>query len=90
MRLKAQALRHLPAHQGHDRPTTLLESAVRVAREQQALSLELRAASDLAKLLVADGRRDQARELLAPILARFTEGEAAHDVMQAKTLLNEV
>ncbi len=36
MRLKAQALRHLPAHQGRDSRHALLESAVRIAREQQA------------------------------------------------------
>jgi tetratricopeptide (TPR) repeat protein len=89
MRLKAQALRHLPAHQGQDRPASLLESAVRIAREQQARSLELRAATDLAKLFVADGKRHKVRELLAPILAQFNEGEAARDLVQANTLLNE-
>jgi hypothetical protein len=51
--------------------------------------LELRAATDLAKLFVADGKRDKARELLAPILAQFNEGEAARDLLHAKALLND-
>jgi tetratricopeptide (TPR) repeat protein len=87
MRLKAQALRHLPAHQGRDRPQALLEDAIRTAREQGAKSLELRAAADLAELSVADGKRDKARDLLAPVLAQFREGLTTRDLVHAKALL---
>ena len=48
--------------------------ARRRARQQGARSLELRAAVSLSRLWQADGRDDEARELLAPIYEWFTEG----------------
>jgi len=45
-----------------------------VARRQQAKSLELRAAMNLARLWQRQGRRAEARELLAPVYDWFTEG----------------
>ncbi|MBN1180159.1 MAG: hypothetical protein JXD18_13190, partial [Anaerolineae bacterium] len=64
--------------------------ALEVARDQGARWLELRAAVSLARLWQAQGRRDQARELLAPIYNWFTEGFDAVDLVEAKALLAEL
>ena len=45
-----------------------------VARQQQAKSWELRAAMSMARLWRDQGKRDEARELLAPVYGWFTEG----------------
>jgi predicted ATPase len=50
------------------------ERALAVARAQQAKSWELRAATSMARLWRNQGKRDAARELLAPVYGWFTEG----------------
>jgi predicted ATPase len=52
--------------------------------------LELRAATSLARLLHARERSDEARALLAPLHARFTEGFETRDLVEAKKLLEEL
>ena len=64
--------------------------ALDVARAQQARSLELRAACDLARLWAEQGRRNEARDLLAPVYGWFTEGFDTTDLKEAKALLDEV
>ena len=64
--------------------------AVAIAREQQAKSLELRAATSLARLWGDKGRRAEARELLAPLYGWFTEGFDTADLKEAKVLLEEL
>jgi predicted ATPase len=66
------------------------EHALTVARQQQAKSWELRAAMSLARLWRAQGKRDQARELLAPVYGWFTEGFDTLDLKEAKALLDEL
>jgi predicted ATPase len=66
------------------------EEALRIARLQQAKSLELRAAITLARLWGEQGRRDEARDLLAPVYGWFTEGFDTLDLREAKALLNEL
>src|SRR5262249_8313192 len=66
------------------------ERALVVAREQQAKSWELRAAMSMARLWRDQGKRQQARVLLAPIYGWFTEGFDTLDLKQAKTLLDEL
>ncbi|MBV8451546.1 MAG: AAA family ATPase, partial [Deltaproteobacteria bacterium] len=61
--------------------------ALQVAQGQQARSWELRAATSLARLLIAQNRQDEAKSSLAPILARFTEGFESADLKQAAALL---
>jgi predicted ATPase len=58
-----------------------------VARNQQAKSLELRAALSLSRLWQQQGEQTVARELLAPIYGWFTEGFDTADLQEAKTLL---
>jgi class 3 adenylate cyclase/predicted ATPase len=67
-----------------------LRRAIDVARSQQAKSLELRAATSLARLWADQGKRAQARDLLAPIYGWFTEGLDTADLKDAQALLEEL
>jgi predicted ATPase len=62
--------------------------AIEIARRQDALSLELRAAHDLAQLRADQGDRDEAYGILAPVYSRFTEGFDTPDLKDAKALLD--
>ena len=64
--------------------------ALDIARRQQAKSWELRAAISLARCWRDQGKRVQARGLLAPIYSWFTEGFDTADVKEAKALLDEL
>jgi predicted ATPase len=64
--------------------------ALAVARKQQAKSLELRAAMSMARLWRDQGKRDEARALLAPVYGWFTEGFETLDLTEAKALLDEL
>jgi predicted ATPase len=64
--------------------------ALEIARQQQAKSWELRAAVSLARLWAEQGRRAEARELLAPVYDWFTEGFDTADMRDAKALLDEL
>jgi predicted ATPase len=66
------------------------ERALRVARQQQAKSWELRAAMSMARLWRDQGKRDEARDLLAPVYGWFTEGFDTLDLKEAKALLDEL
>jgi predicted ATPase len=66
------------------------EQALAVARAQQAKSWELRAAMSMARLCRDQGKREEARELLAPVYGWFTEGFDTMDLKQAKALLDEL
>jgi predicted ATPase len=66
------------------------EQALAVARQQQAKSWELRAAMSMARLWRDQGKRDEARELLAPVYGWFTEGFDTLDLREARALLGEL
>ena len=66
------------------------ELALAVAQAQQAKSWELRAAMSMARLWRDQGKRDEARELLAPVYGWFTEGFDTLDLKDAKALLGEL
>jgi predicted ATPase/class 3 adenylate cyclase len=66
------------------------QQALDIARRQQAKSLELRAAMSLSRLWQRQGKRDAARELLAPIYGWFTEGFDTADLQEARGLLDEL
>ncbi|MBV8090187.1 MAG: AAA family ATPase [Alphaproteobacteria bacterium] len=88
LRLKARALVIEGAPCLFTDAQTLLEASLAVAQSQKARSLELRAAADLARLYRDQGRHAEARDLLAPVYAWFTEGFDTRDLKEAKALLN--
>jgi predicted ATPase len=63
------------------------ERALTVARQQQAKSYELRTALSLARLWRDQGKRDEARELLAPVYNWFGEGFDTRDLKEATKML---
>ena len=64
--------------------------AINVAQHQSAKTWELRAAMSMARLCRDQGKRDEARDLLAPIYGWFTEGFDTSDLKEAKALLDEL
>ena len=64
--------------------------SIEVARWQQAKSLELRAVMSLSRLWQKQGKKDEARQLLAEIYGWFTEGFDTKDLQEAKALLAEL
>jgi predicted ATPase len=66
------------------------ERALAIARGQQAKSWELRAAMSMARLWRDQGKRQQARDLLAPVYGWFTEGFDTPDLRQAMALLEDL
>jgi len=64
--------------------------AIEIARKQSAKSWELRAMMSLARLLASQGRRGEARTMLADIYNWFTEGFDTADLKDAKKLLDEL
>jgi predicted ATPase len=88
-RLEGELLLALPES---DQPgaEACFRRALAVARAQQARMWELRAAMALARLWIDQGRRREARDLLAPVYGWFTEGFDTPDLREAKTLLQEL
>jgi predicted ATPase len=66
------------------------DRALAVAKKQQAKSWELRAATSTARLWRDQGKRHEARELLAQVYGWFTEGFDTRDLREAKALLDEL
>ena len=77
--------------QGHSEAAEeLYRKALSIAEEQEAKLWELRAAESLARLRRDQGRRAEARDLLAPVYGWFTEGFDTADLKEAKALLDEL
>jgi predicted ATPase len=64
--------------------------ALAVARQQSAKLWELHAAASLARLWRDQGKRNEGRDLLAPVYGWFTEGFDTPVLQDAKTLLDEL
>jgi predicted ATPase len=73
-------------HQGE--ADSAFQHALDIARNQQAKSLELRAATSLARLWQRQGKRNEARRLLGEVYGWFTEGFDTADLQEAKALLD--
>jgi predicted ATPase len=67
-----------------------LLQAITFARQQPSKGVELRAATSLARLWRDQGKRSEAYDLLAPIYDWFTEGFDTTDLIEAKSLLDEL
>jgi tetratricopeptide (TPR) repeat protein len=65
-------------------------TSIEIARRQSAKSLELIATTSLARFLAKQGRRDEARAMLAEVYNWFTEGFDTADLKDAKALLEEL
>jgi predicted ATPase len=89
LRLKGEALLAISPERAAE-AETCYEQALAVARGQGARWWELRAATSLARLLRGQGKRAQARDLLAPVYGWFTEGFDTADLKDAKALLEEL
>src|SRR5918997_2417154 len=87
-RLRAEAL--YARGGGSEEREGHLRAALEVARCQAARLWELRAARDLARLLRDRGRVAEARDVLAPVYAAFTEGFGFPDLVEARALLDEL
>jgi class 3 adenylate cyclase/predicted ATPase len=89
LRLKAEALLALPQPRTSE-AEQCLQAAIASAQKQDAKFWELRAASVLAGLWARQGRRAEARGLLAPVYGWFSEGFGNADVKNAAALLTEL
>ncbi len=78
------------SHSDHGPAESAFQKGLAVARAQQARSLELRAATSLARLWDSQGKATEARDLLSPIYGWFTEGFDTADLTDAKALLDEL
>ena len=87
-RLTGELLLQQSAEQGEAEER--FHQALDIARRQQAKSWELRAAMSLARLWQHQGKRAEARELLAPIYGWFTEGFDTADLQEARALLESL
>ena len=90
LRIKGELLLMQGGPEAADAAEDLFRQALDWARQQGALSWELRAAASLARLLRDRDRIGEARDLLAPIYDRFTEGFGTADLQSAKRLLGEL
>jgi predicted ATPase len=86
-RLKGELLAHA---QDQREAETCFHHALAVARHQQAKSLELRAATSLARLWQQQGKQHEAHDILAEIYNWFTEGFDTKDLQEAEALLEEL
>jgi predicted ATPase len=84
------ALLFVLGQQNMHQTESAFRQALEVARCQEAKSLELRAATSLARLWREQGKTEKARDLLAQVYGWFTEGFDTPDLKEASTLLDEL
>jgi len=87
-RIKGEALLQQGSDQSAQAAEDCFNQAGEMAREQGALFWELRVALSLARLRMAQDRRDDALRLLAPVYDRFTEGFDTINLREAKAMLD--
>ena len=79
-----------PNPQAEAEAEACFHKAIEIARRQQAKSLELRAVMSLSRLWQQQGKREEARQMLAEVYGWFTEGFDTADLKEAKALLEEL
>ncbi len=79
-----------PAPNPQSEAEACFHKAIDIARRQQAKSIELRAVMSLSRLWQQQGKKDEARQMLAEIYGWFTEGFDTKDLQEAKALLEEL
>jgi predicted ATPase len=89
LRMKARLLQAITPSRPEDAEACLMQS-LQLSRSQGALGWELRAATDLAALLVRKGLRQPAKEVLAAGYGQFKEGFDTADLRTAQRLLEEL
>ena len=89
IRLRGEVLLQ-PPHASAGEAEAAFQRAIEVARAQSCKAIELRAVTSLARLRSDQGRRKEARNLLAPVYGAFTEGFGRPDLQAAKALLAEL
>ncbi len=89
LRIKGQILAAVPRPDRTLAANYLMQSLA-VARGQSALAWELRSATALARLLSENGQREKARDTLAPVYGRFTEGLETADLRIARCLIRDL
>jgi predicted ATPase len=90
LRLKGEFLLQTQVHESFAIAEDCFHKALEVAGRQDALLWELRAAISLARLRMRQSRNDDARQILAPIYDRFTEGFETADQRAAKGMLDSL
>jgi predicted ATPase len=80
----------LQGRESHEEAERSFRHALEIARQQRAQAWELRAAASLGRLLGLRGRRDEARETLANVFGRFTEGFETANLTEARALLAQL
>jgi predicted ATPase len=86
--LRAATSHPAPGSQDQHEAETCFQHALDVSRQQQAKSLELRAAMSLGRLWQRQGKRQEAYDLLASLYSWFTEGFDTADLQEAQALLD--
>jgi tetratricopeptide (TPR) repeat protein len=88
LRAKGELMLQTAKHEALAAADRCFASAIEEASRQGALFWELRATASLANLRVRQGQQGEARQLLAPVYRRFTEGFEAADLIAARTILS--
>jgi predicted ATPase len=87
IRIRGEILLRQAADRSAAAAEACFHQASKMAREQGALFWELRIVLSLARLRMTQGRDDEARQILAPVYERFTEGFETADMRAARRLL---
>ena len=81
---------HLNSREKTEEAEACFHKAIDIARHQRAKALELRAVMSLSRLWRQQGKKNEARQMLAEVYGWFTEGFDTKDLQEAKELLQEL
>jgi predicted ATPase/DNA-binding winged helix-turn-helix (wHTH) protein len=90
LRVKGELLLQAAGPDAEEQARALFAESLELARQQRALSWELRTAASIARLQRRLGRATDGRTLLAAVYSRFTEGFTSADLRMAQSLLREL